>query len=221
MARAGVHLVIGDQRRIHVVSIQGSGSHTFGRQGDGLGEFQMIHSVSGFGTDTIAAYDHPKRILSLFSIEGELLTTYRVTFPPPFAQVQGYRWGGSSPAGFGSGVLWEWGSWVEGDNVTQKSLIWLDLEADTSAVFATWDLEELTMSPRGFSLARDVFSSLVAHALSPEGRVATGYPADYCIRLSRVLEEDVRKGCRERSRIPVEAGFAALPPDLHPALQVD
>ena len=221
MARAGDHLVIGDQRRIHVVSIESSGSHTVGQQGDGPGEFQMIHSVNGFGTDRMAAYDYRKRTLSLFSTEGELLTTYGMTFPPPFFQPQGYPWGGAPPVEFGGGVLWVWGGWAEGDNVNKNSLIWLDPEADTLAVLETWDSQELTMSPRGFLMDRDVFSNLVTHAVAPDGRVATGYPADYCIQLFRVFEEGVRTGCRERSRIPVEAGFAVLPPDLHPALQVD
>ncbi|TVP56344.1 MAG: hypothetical protein EA351_08125 [Gemmatimonadales bacterium] len=221
MVRLGDRLVIGDGRRIHVVSVQDGGSHTFGRQGDGPGEFQAIHSIGGFGTDTISAYDFPKRTLSLFSMEGELLTTNRVTFPPPFFQPQGSRWGGSPPLGFGSGVLWEWGSWAEGADVSQKSLVWYDPEADTAAVLESWDLEKLTMSPRGFMLNQDVFSFLVTHAVASDGWVATGYPADYCIRLFRVFEEDVRTGCRERSRIPVEAGFSTLPPDLHPALQVD
>jgi hypothetical protein len=58
MARLGDHLVIGDRRRVHVVSIQDGGGHTFGRGGEGPAEFQqVIWSLGGFGTDTIATFD--------------------------------------------------------------------------------------------------------------------------------------------------------------------
>jgi len=60
---------------------------------------------------------------------------------------------------------------------------------------------------------------LVRHAVAPDGRVATGYPADYCIRPFRVFEAGARTGCRERSRVPVEAGLTAIPPDLRPLIR--
>ena len=55
-----------------------------------------------------------------------------------------------------------------------------------------------------------VFPELVKHANASDGRVATGDPTNYYIRLSHAFEEGVRMGCRERSRVPVAAGFNAL-----------
>lgn len=83
----------------------------------------------------------------------------------------------------------------------RTALLWHDLEADTAAVLETWDYKE------GSAQGSDVFAELVKHAIASDGRVATGYPADYCIRLSHAFEEGGRAGCRVRSRVPIEAGF--------------
>ncbi|MEX2609360.1 MAG: hypothetical protein WEA24_05400 [Gemmatimonadota bacterium] len=204
MARVGDHLVIGDLFRIHVVSLEDGGAHTFGRQGQGPGEFGgAIWSVGGFGPETFAAYDGSNTLL--FSLEGEFLDSHEPTPRLPFTQPV---MGGSARdrpsyplVKSGSGVLWEKASsWEEkeGTGIERKALLWHDLEADTAAVLETWDY------------IRDpgaAFGELVKHAIASDGRVATGYPADYCIRLFHAFEEGGRTGCRERSRVAIEASF--------------
>jgi hypothetical protein len=204
MARLGDHLVIGDLWRVHVVSIEDGGFHTFGRQGQGPAEFGgAAWSVGGIGTDTVAAYDGSKVLL--FSLDGGFLTSYRTTPHIPFSQLPT---GGSARdrpvyplVKAGSGMLWERmstdvttdGSWTH-----QTALLWHDLEADTAVVLETWDYRDGTGA---------IFGELVKHAIASDGRVATGYPADYCIRLSHAFEEGGITGCRERSPVPIEAGF--------------
>lgn len=213
MARLDDHLVIGDSYRIHVVPLQYGGAHTFGREGDGPMEFQRtIHFVGEFGTDTIAAYDGSKVLL--FSVDGEFLTSHSTTDRPPFSGVVMGFSGRDQPVyplvRSGSGVLWEKTS-QDGNRTERKALVWHDLEADTAAVLQIWDY-------RGEN--GPAFPELVEHAIASDGRVVTGYPADYCIRIFHASEEGDRMGCRERARIPVEAGFydlSGVPSDWVPA----
>jgi hypothetical protein len=207
MARLGDHLVIGDLWRIHVVSIHDGRSHTFGRQGQGPGEFGgALWSVGGFGTDTIAAFDGSR--VHLFSRAGELFATYRTTPQLPFTQLP---MGGSARdrpvyplVRSGRGMLWERAApgWeVEAGATVQTALVWHDLEADTAAVLETRDYLH------GIGA---VFGELVKRAIASDGRVATASPADYCIRLSNAFEEGGHTGCRQRSPVPVAAGFSDL-----------
>jgi hypothetical protein len=197
MARFGDHLVIGDLWRVHVVSIQDGEARTFGRRGQGPGEIRTaIRSVGGFEPDTIAVLDEIQVLL--FSLDGEFLTSHQTTGRLPFS---GHVMGGSAAdrlvyplARSGRGMLW---ARMTHESPERKALLWHDLEADTVAVLETWDY-------RG---TEPIFFELVKHAIASDGRVATGDPADYCIRLFHAFEEGGRTGCRERSRVPVEEGF--------------
>ena len=200
MAQLGDHLVIGDLWRVHVVSIQDGGAHTFSRRGQGPGEIRTaIRSVGGFGPDTILVLDDSQVLL--FSLDGEFLASYRTTAELPFIEDV---MGGSARdrvvyplVKSGSGMLW---ARMTYESPERKGLIWHDLEADTVAVLESWDY-------RG---ATPVFFELVKHTISSDGRVATGDPAVYCIRLFHAFDEGDHAGCRERSRVPVEDGFKIL-----------
>jgi hypothetical protein len=107
----------------------------------------------------------------------------------------------------GSGMLWARVSGdrrADGSSISRKALLWHDLEADTAAVLETWEYGS------GSDPMDALFGERVKHTIASDGRVAAGDPADYCIRLSHAFEEGVRMGCRERSRVPVAAGFNAL-----------
>lgn len=95
-----------------------------------------------------------------------------------------------------------------------KALVWHDLEPDTAGVLDVrhWQELEKPPIPDVLASARDAFPIRVVHAIGADGRVASGDPAVYCIRLFHAFEEGVRLACRERSRIRVAAGFS--PPDL-------
>lgn len=225
MALVGDHLVIGDTRRVHVISIDGANAHTFGRSGGGPGEFTFIGSVGELGRDIIGVFDEGTRRVSLFSLEGQLIATHRLTFPQPFVASVG--------AGTNIGrdrvplplmllqggvVMERAASYAEGDTQLQKALVWFDLEADTSAVVATWvyrnNFDVEYVEDTRFIDSREVFANLVVHGFARDGRVAVGDPAAYCISLFRAFEEGAVMGCRERSRVPVEAGFHTFPPGI-------
>jgi hypothetical protein len=207
MALLGDHLVIGDLWRIHVVSTVDGSSRTMGRQGQGPAEFAgAAWSVGGIGTDTIAAFDGSKVLL--FSLDGGFLTSYRTTPLFPFSQLP---MGGSARdrpvyplVTVGTGMLWERAapSWeVEAGSTEKSALLWHDLAADTAVILGSWDYRDGS---------GDIFGELVKHAIASDARVATGSPADYCIRLSHAFEEGSRTGCRERVPVPVAAGFKDL-----------
>jgi hypothetical protein len=216
MDRLGEHLVIGDFHRVHVVSIKDGGSHTFGRQGEGPGEIRWaIGSVGGFGPDTIAVLDQggaaQESQVHLFSLDGEFLTSYRTPGQLPFIRPVLGGSGADRPVyplvRSGGGMLWARVSGdrrADGSSISRKALLWHDLQADTAAVLETWEYGS------GAQWRDPTFGERVKHTIASDGRVAAGDPADYCIRLSHAFEEGVRMGCRERSRVPVAAGFNAL-----------
>lgn len=224
MSRVGDHLVIGDNPRVHVISLDGANTHTFGRSGGGPGEFTFIRSVGEIGRDIIGVFDEGTQRVTLFSLDGQLIATHGLTLPQPFVN--------SVPSStnigrgvvlplvtFQGGVVMERAaSYAEGDTQLQKALVWFDLEADTSTVVGTWayrnNFDVEYVEERRFLEPREVFANLVVHGLGRDGRVAAGDPADYCVRLFRAFEEGAAMGCRERSRVPVETGFHTFPPGM-------
>jgi hypothetical protein len=225
MSRVGDHLVIGDNRRVHVISLDGVNTHTFGRSGGGPGEFTFIGSVGEIGRDIIGVFDEGTRRVTLFSLDGQVIATHRLTLPQPFVNSVGPTTNMGPDrvvlplVTFQGGVVMERAaSYAEGDTQLQKALVWFDLEADTSTVVGTWAYRnnfdvEYVEGMRFFDF-REVFVNLVVHGLGRDGRVAAGDPADYCVRLFRAFEEGAAMGCRERSRVPVETGFHTFPPEM-------
>ncbi len=212
MARIGHHLVIGDRERVHLVSTRDGRMHSFGRRGEGPGEFRGIRAVGELGLDTIGVYDFDLRRVSTFTLDGELLDSYRVTPRPPFPRP---TWEIHPLVRWGTGVLWTMTAFLGGDfaGIQSKALLWHDLEPDTAVVLDVRPWQHWDVSPfTGQSSATDVFPDRVVHAIGSDGRVASGDPAVYCIRLFHASEEGVRMACRERARVPVSAGFNT--PDL-------
>ena len=65
-----------------------------GRAGGGPGEFQGLRSVISMGGDTIAAFDSQTRTVSLFTISGNFLESFRIETPPEASPIGGARLAG-------------------------------------------------------------------------------------------------------------------------------
>lgn len=71
-----VHVVDASGDRGHVVDTLGDRQGTWGRAGEGPGEFQFLYSVSTLGGDTLVAYDRGLgRVTFLDAADGEALET--------------------------------------------------------------------------------------------------------------------------------------------------
>jgi len=77
-------LFIGDPTRVHLISISGGPARTFGRDGDGPGEFRSVHSVGAMGPDTLLVFDGRLHRISYLDRDGDLLGSVRVSTALPY-----------------------------------------------------------------------------------------------------------------------------------------
>jgi len=82
IAEGEVAIVDRVAREIRVFNVQGAHLRTFGREGQGPGEFQFLRTVQPFAVDRLAAWDFQVKRLSVFSFEGEHESTTTVTMEP-------------------------------------------------------------------------------------------------------------------------------------------
>jgi hypothetical protein len=210
MVRAADRLVVGDGDRVHVVSFDGGDVLSFGRAGDGPGEFGRIVALGVLARDSIAVYDVRLHRLSVFSMAGEFRGSRRVAPSIPFVNPVG---GGDPFIRVGSGVLWTRSENALLGEPTRVALQWYDLEVDSAAVLEVWDDRQFELLSGGLIGPKEVFPARAIVAVGSDGRFAQGNGLEYCVHVRTAFEEDtVESWCRERDRIPVGNGVRL--PDL-------
>lgn len=203
MVLSGNLLVIGDRTRVHLVRTVGDSVITFGRDGDGPGEFRSIYSVGVFSPDTVAVYDGRNVRLTYLSPTGELLGSRRITPQAPFMNPS---FAGHPLIPWRGGFLWQVTSGVAVGAVTRHALGWHDPVADTAVVLEEWEGQRL-VDLGGVFGPPETFGPIVQIAIGPGPRVAVGNGLEYCITVRSLEAGTMRRLCRDRPRTPVGDGI--------------
>lgn len=69
-------------REIRVFSEQGTHLRTFGREGQGPGEFQFLRAIHPFSQERLAAWDFQAKRLSVFGVDGRHYSTTTISMEP-------------------------------------------------------------------------------------------------------------------------------------------
>ena len=213
----GDRLIVGDQQRIHILSLEGEFLRTVGREGHGPREFEFVVSLARFGTDTLAVHDDENLRISFFTPDGDFLGL--VPYAPllPYGNpVNGYLLRLSvrqGLVGLRGGVVSLWRERLNWTRPTRTALVWHDLQADTAAVLeSSWKGERWFRAGPGYAATVQLFEPQVIAALAPDGRFAVGNGIEYCITVHVVMQGGFRRICRDRTPAPVGAGIRN--PDL-------
>lgn len=216
----GDRLIVADDQRIHILSLEGEFLRTVGREGHGPGEFKWVVSLARFGTDTLAVHDVSNLRISFFTPDGDFLGLVPYAPLVPYGRpVNGYLTRHSvnqGLVGLRGGVVSLWREPAFNyTRPTRTALVWHDLQADTAAVLeSSWKGERWfrTNGGRGPGATVQLFEPQVIAALAPDGRFAVGNGIEYCITVHVVMQGGFRRICRDRTPAPVGAGIRN--PDL-------
>jgi hypothetical protein len=214
----GDRLIVADDQRIHILSLEGEFLRTVGREGHGPGEFKWVVSLARFGTDTLAVHDTENLRISFFTPDGDFLGLVPYAPLVPYGRpVNGYLTRHSvnqGLVGLRGGVVSLWREPAFNyTRPTRTALVWHDLQADTAAVLeSSWKGERWFRTGGGLGATVQLFEPQVIAALAPDGRFAVGNGIEYCITVHVVMQGGFRRICRDRTPAPVGAGIRN--PDL-------
>jgi hypothetical protein len=211
LLRLGDRLIVGDAKRVHIVSLQGEFLRTVGREGHGPREFEHIAEVAQFAADTVAVHDVENQRITFFTPNGDFLGSARYEPLLPYGNpVNGYLPETSVRRGlvrFRDGVVSLWRERVSWTRATRTALVWHDLQADTAAVLESWEGERWFRAGGQWAGTTELFPPRVIAALAPDGRLAVGNGIGYCITRHVVMQGEFRRVCRDRTPAPVGEGI--------------
>lgn len=194
--------VVADHRAgmLHYISRDGAPVRVVGRTGSGPGEFRSLEGVGGAGRDTIWAFDHSLRRITIFGKTGDVLTTYavRITGRPSWPSVVGVLVGNRAvvlernlplPAGQQPGAAWR----------DSSRLVWYSMPLQSSSVSLEVPLFDTYINPAGpmVGIAFIPFGPRLAVAMSPsDHEVYVGFPESF--EVSRISPTGERRGFLRR-----------------------
>lgn len=230
--------VVADHRAgtLHYVSRSGQALRTVGGVGSGPGEFRSLEGVGLAGRDTVWAYDHSLRRLTIFDSLGRVLATHmlRPTGRPSWPSVLGVGSDGRAivlernmplPIGQPGGAVWR----------DSSRLLWYSFASQSSSASYEVPLFDTYINPAGpqSGIAFIPFGPRLALAVSPTNKgVYVGFPEKFEVSIvtrpgtstsvikrafvgRAVTEEDLRRrraGSRpQRTTIPRSAIPARMP----------
>ena len=212
----GDRLIVADDQRIHILSLEGEFLRTVGREGHGPREFEYVVSLVRFGTDTLAVHDAENQRISFFTPDGDFLGSVQYAPLLPYGNpVSGYHTRFSVRRGLvrlPGGVVSLWRERINWTRPTRTALVWHDLQADTAAVLESWNGETWFRAGGRYAATVQLFGPQVIAAFAPDGRLAVGNGIEYCITIHVVMQGGFRRICRDRTPAPVGAGIRN--PDL-------
>lgn len=207
----GDRLIVGDLKRIHILSLEGEFLRTVGREGHGPREFEYVAEVARFGTDTVAVHDGENQRIAFFTPTGDFLGVVRYEPLLPYGNpVNAYlpetrvRRGLVQVRG---GVASLWRERISWTRATRTALVWHDLRADTAVALESWEGERWFRAAGQWAGTTELFPPRVIAALAPDGRLAVGNGIEYCITVRVVMQGSFRRICRDRAPATVGAGI--------------
>lgn len=207
-------LVVGDRTTFHVVDPSTGTMTTFGRSGEGPGEFRSISAIIDIGSDTIGVFDSRLLRLSLFDHDFGFLRSETLAPRPPFVNRRRPR---DAMVRLGSGLLMVRQENLRLERPTRTALVWQDRAAAKWSEIEVWDDLLFRNLPGGMVGPAELFAPRAILAVSRAGEVAYGDGLDYCIALRRYDDDGmaingVAMVRREWSR--AETGSAITHPDF-------
>lgn len=204
-------LIVGDEKRIHILSLEGELLRTVGREGHGPREFEYVAELAQFGTDTLAVHDAENQRISFFTPNGDFLGVARYEPLLPYGNpVNGYLPATAVRRGLvrlRDGVLSFWRERIPWTRPTRTALVWHDIRADTAVALESWEGERWFRAGGRWAATTEVFPPFVIAALSPDGHLAVGDGIEYCVTMHVVMQRAFRRVCRDRAPAPVGEGI--------------
>lgn len=165
---------------LHYVSRSGQALRTVGGAGSGPGEFRSLEGVGLAGRDTVWAYDHSLRRITIFDSSGMVLATHLLTISgrPSWPSVLGVSADGRAivlernlplPIGQPGGAVWR----------DSSRLLWYSLALQSSSASYEVPLFDTYINPAGplAGIAFVPFGPRVALAVSSTNKqVFVGFP---------------------------------------------
>ncbi len=198
----GDRFYIGDQAQVHVVSTAGGHVTTFGRAGEGPGEFGSINGM-GWVDEGLLVFDGRNARFSRFDGDGVLLGT------DPSRRVPGHPspdWNRHPLRAWAGGVLRVSMSNVNFDTGVTTVVQWESVGEDSTYVVDEWG-DTRWMEAGGMIGPVEAFPPRTLLAIRADGRMGFSDGLEPCVSQWDLGSDAVVLSCLARPRSPVTPGM--------------
>lgn len=212
-------VVVADRQRIHVISRGGRHLRSFGRTGEGPGEFgapgllaRSPTSIGVVGDSLILAFDNVLSRLTWFDTLGVVRATRRFEHYPLFRIVHAPR---LFPDAESFLYVAHFNGVRESGEPDRGGVFRYAFEVDSAALVveftgSTYEVSDGTSGP--IAVVSDLFGPELRAAVGPDGRFAHGDGVEYCLDVERMDAPSPARYCRTRPRLPAPSSLTD--PDL-------